>query len=122
MTKQRQLIFRILHESAGHMTAEQIYDAAKKEMPGLAIGTVYRNLKLMSESGDILHVPLPSAPDIYDKTAYHHDHMVCDRCGAVCDFPGNGVAEFLSEQCGEKVVSYELVVHHICDECKNNQN
>lgn len=118
MTRQRKLIYRILCESPGHMTAEQIYSAAKEEMPGLAIGTVYRNLKLMSEAGEILHVPISSAPDIYDKTCSPHDHMICDKCGCICDLPGSNIDKILSERAGKNIESYELVAHYICDNCR----
>lgn len=51
MTRQRQLIYNIIQRADDHPTAEMIYARAKAEMPSIAFGTVYRNLKLMVDAG-----------------------------------------------------------------------
>lgn len=71
MTRQRQLIYNIIQRADDHPTAEMIYARAKAEMPSIAFGTVYRNLKLMVDAGEILHIPVAGEPDRYDKTDYH---------------------------------------------------
>ena len=83
MTRQRKTILEIIKTSYDHMTAEEIYLKAKKVMPSIAMGTVYRNLGLMTKPGDPAH-PDPDSPDRYDKSVKPHEHMVC-RCGEVHD-------------------------------------
>ena len=51
MTKQREMILQIIRSSPGHLTADEIFAEAKKEMPKIALGTVYRNLGIMAAGG-----------------------------------------------------------------------
>ena len=43
-SKQRELVLQKVEQLCDHPTAEEIYDEAVKECPGLSLGTVYRNL------------------------------------------------------------------------------
>lgn len=117
MTKQRKLIFDIIQQSDEHLTAEQIYSIAKVHMPALAIGTVYRNLKIMSDEGDILHIPVAGAPDRYDRTIVPHDHLICDKCKRVYDLSGGDIKSTLENMAGQKITSYDLIVHFVCNHC-----
>ena len=117
MTEQRKLIYDVLHESSGHMTADQIYSAARLKKPDIAMGTVYRNLKLMSAAGEIRHIAVAGGSDIYDKTVTPHEHTLCEKCGAVCDICDMLIAEKIEQASGAKVISYELTVHGICPTC-----
>lgn len=118
MTKQRKLIFDVIQQSDEHLTAEQIYGIAKEQMPALAIGTVYRNLKIMSEDGDILHIPVADAPDRYDKTVVAHDHLICDKCKRVYDLSGGNIKSTLENMARQEITSYDLIVHFVCENCK----
>ena len=51
MTKQRKLILEVLRNTNTHPTADWIYEQVKKEIPNISLGTVYRNLRLLSEMG-----------------------------------------------------------------------
>ena len=53
MSKQRDLIFEIIHESKLHLSAEDIFKEATKKMPNISLGTVYRNLNDLTEEGQI---------------------------------------------------------------------
>ena len=44
MTAQRTLILKIINDTCEHLNAEQVYMAAKAEMPGIAMATVYKNI------------------------------------------------------------------------------
>ena len=118
MTKQRELILNIIKNSCEHMTADQIFTLAKQQMPSLAIGTVYRNLKLMFEAGDILHIPVADAPDRYDKTVTAHDHLICDKCKCVVDLPGGSIRSMLEDMAKTPITSYDLIVHFVCENCR----
>ena len=58
MTQQREGILRIIQSSGQHLTAEQIFLAAKQELPSLAIGTVYNNLNALCADGTITRVQI----------------------------------------------------------------
>ena len=72
MSKQRDLIERIIKESMLHLTAEEIYKEARKEMPNISLGTVYRNLGNLVDEGKVRKLKTTLGYDIYDKSIYPH--------------------------------------------------
>ena len=121
MTRQRQLIYNIIQRADDHPTAEMIYARAKAEMPSIAFGTVYRNLKLMVDAGEILHIPVAGEPDRYDKTIRPHAHMQCIECGRVADCDPGDLKSYFSSKIGEEIVSYTLNLFYICNECRQKR-
>ena len=117
MTEQRRIIYDIVMNACDHPTAEQIYMAAKQQKPNIAIGTVYRNLGILSENGDILHIPILNGPDRYDKTLTPHEHMLCICCGQVVDADIGDLTRHLAQQSGLNICSYELNLKGICPMC-----
>lgn len=117
MTKQRKLIHTLIAQSCEHPTAEMIYAAAKKIIPSIAVGTVYRNLKLMVDANEIRKISIPGEPDRYDRTLTPHGHMLCVNCCKVIDFSVEGIEHSIKERIGTKVFSYELSVRGICQNC-----
>ena len=51
MTRQRQAIMEMLAKTDEHPTAEMVYEAVRKQLPEISLGTVYRNLQLLVEEG-----------------------------------------------------------------------
>ena len=119
MTKQREVILRIIQSSGQHLTAEQIFLAAKQELPSLAIGTVYNNLNALCADGTITRVQISRQPDYFDRAPIErlHHHMVCDLCGKIEDLKLDDLQSSLQKRCGAKINSVELTVHCTCDEC-----
>ena len=118
MTKQQATILRVIQASPFHMTADEIYLAAKAEMPKLGIATVYRNLSSLCGEGIIRKIEIPGGPDRYDRNTKPHDHMVCTRCGEMLDGSVE-LEDFLNriEAGGAKVTGYHLQVSCICSRC-----
>ena len=119
MTRQRQLIYNIITAAPEHRTAEEIYDLARAEMPTLARGTVYRNLGLLVQSGQIRKLEMPDAPARYDRECRPHPHLVCQVCGRVEDLPApEGLLEPLALARGVALTGYDLKLYHICPACQ----
>lgn len=119
MTKQRELIKRIICSFHGHLTAEEIFDMAKKEMPSIALGTVYRNLNKLCEDKEIKLISKRGFPDCYDKSVLPHGHLICDSCGRVSDFPITDIGDKLESELKVSLVSYDINAHYICRECEH---
>ena len=117
MTRQRQIITQVIRRSPEHLTADKICELARHDMPGIAVGTVYRNLGRMVEDGEIMRISVPDAPDRYDKNPIAHEHMICSRCGRMVDVCIDGLDEFIAERCGCAVSGHMLVVLGVCGEC-----
>ena len=72
-SKQRELVMQTVENLCDHPTAEEIYDTAAKECPGLSLGTVYRNLNSLVEAGRVRRVSIPGQADRFDhKAAAQH--------------------------------------------------
>ncbi len=120
MTKQRRLLHEILFTPPSHMTAEEVYQEAKKVCPGISLGTVYRNLKLMTEEGEIKRIPIVDGPDRYDRTVAPHDHLLCKVCQKILDLPPLDLKTELFEKIGVEIDSYELTIWYVCPACRNS--
>ncbi len=118
MTKQRRAILAALKENGGHMTAAEILCRVREQLPAVSLGTVYRNLSLLSAEKAIGQVSFSGKPDRYEHRTGAHDHMVCDICGAVRDVLIPGLADAIGYQTGEKVLSYSLMILYRCPLCR----
>lgn len=117
MTRQRQLILAIIEEARDHPTAQQIFDRARQKMPSIALGTVYRNLGLLADSGEVRRIVVPGQPERYDRVGDPHDHIVCARCGRIVDVRLFDLRPAIEKETGLTVLSYELQVSCICPDC-----
>ena len=117
MTKQRKLIHQIICMSPMHLSAEEIYFEAKKLCPSIAVGTVYRNLNLMAEEGQIMKIESPGQPVRFDKNTIPHEHFFCTDCGQLFDLNIHGIKELIEAQSGMTVQGYTLSVRCQCPNC-----
>lgn len=120
MTKYARMILNIINESQDHMTAEQIFLALKEEEPKIVLATVYNNLNMLCNEELIRKIPMEGAPDRYDKIQ-RHDHLICKRCGKLSDITFVDLTKHLKRQMGEAVLSYDLRIFYICEECREEQ-
>ena len=84
-SRQRELILETVQRSDDHPTADTIYTRVRAQDPKVSLGTVYRNLNLLCENGQLLKVPIPGASDRFDHTLGDHAHAYCEACGSVTD-------------------------------------
>lgn len=117
MTKNGKIILDIINNSYEHLTAEQVFLAAKKIAPKMVLATVYNNLNTLVEEGLISKVSIEGSPDRYDR-ATKHDHLVCKKCGALSDITFADLTASLSKQLGQPILSYDLKVNYICPKCR----
>ena len=118
VTPQRQCIFRILHGTEVHPTAESVYAAAAAEMPTMSLRTVYQTLNDLAAMGEIQQLDLGTGSSRFDPNTDGHHHLVCTGCGKVRDL----YADFTdvrvpSGDHGFEVSSTEIVFRGLCDEC-----
>ena len=89
--------------------------------PKVSLGTVYRNLNLLCENGQLLKVPIPGASDRFDHTLGDHAHAYCEACGSVTDVLPQALPmlqEALKGGCGFQVHQMNLVLEGVCPECQ----
>ncbi|MFH0784847.1 MAG: transcriptional repressor [Pseudomonadota bacterium] len=124
LTTQRQIILEELGKVTSHPTANEVYDMVRKRLPRIGLGTVYRNLELMAESGIILKLEVGGTQKRFDAAIEPHYHIRCTSCGKVDD-----IAMEVQEQinhAAEKASNYIILGHHvefsgICRECSKKK-
>ena len=84
-TAQRARLLEVLRASEQHPTAAQLHRALHGEFPRLSLGTVYRNLDVLVDQGEIDVVPAPSGVLRYDGNRAPHHHFSCEACGGILD-------------------------------------
>lgn len=118
MTKNSKLILDIVRSSHSHPTAKEIFDKIKTLSGGTVMATVYNNLAQLTEQGLIRKIEIPDGADRYDTVDIPHDHMICERCGDVCDVMMEDLTDTLCQKTGQHITSYSLIVKHVCNRCK----
>lgn len=117
MTKYAKKIYEIITQSHDHMTAEQVFDMLRQTYPTVVLATVYNNLNKLWDAGLIRKVSLEGMPDRYDRLE-KHDHLVCRKCGKLLDVNLVDLTEELQRQVGVHILSYDLKLMYVCEECK----
>ncbi len=120
-SKQRDAIIKFLMSRKDHPTADMVYMNIKEEFPKISLGTVYRNLALLSERGEILKLSYEGGADHYDACTDPHYHFVCQECGAVIDLDMAPIDEKLNEIASEnfpgKITQNVVYFKGICKNC-----
>lgn len=84
-SRQRQVIKDFLMTRKDHPTADVVYMNVKREYPNISLGTVYRNLSLLADLGEIRRLQVGDGVDHFDADTSRHYHVVCTECGSVTD-------------------------------------
>lgn len=90
-SRQREAIKNFLAMRYDHPTAETVYLGIKDEFPNVSLGTVYRNLALLAEIGEIQKIATGNGPDRFDGRPEPHYHFMCTCCGGVSDLKVSGL-------------------------------
>ena len=121
LTTQRQIILEELAKVKTHPTASELYDMVRKRLPRIGLGTVYRNLELMADSGMILKIEVGGTQKRFDATTDDHYHIRCSTCGRVDDIDVPVIRDLASQAAA--TTSYHILGHHIeftgiCSSCQ----
>ena len=123
-TIQRDLVLQAVRALHHHPTAEEIYQETVKHHPNISKGTVYRNLNLLAQRGDILKVELPDGADRFDFKVAGHHHAHCRLCGSVYDMDIPQLAEVLDigqEVQGFQIETCQVLFRGVCPNCRQKE-
>ncbi|CAK8724575.1 hypothetical protein GMJAKD_14300 [Candidatus Electrothrix aarhusensis] len=111
LTTQRQILLEELSKVNTHPTACELYEMVRKRLPRIGLGTVYRNLELMADSGMILKLELGGEQKRFDAKTDPHYHIRCYVCGKLDDITLD-VQEGITENAAKKT-SYKILGHNV---------
>ena len=123
MTNQRRIILEELLSVDNHPTVDELYTRVKVRMPRISLGTVYRNLDLLAETGEILKIDSAGSTRRYDGRTEPHRHIRCCKCGRVADVFADAMPHGFAEALhvpGFRITSVRIEYDGICEECSKH--
>lgn len=121
MTKQRRIILDVLRGTTSHPTADWIYERVREHIPNVSLGTVYRNLKILTDMGEVLELNYGSTHSRYDGNTKPHYHFTCEECGRCFDVfidVREHLEREVADKTGFKVDYHRLEFYGTCKECQ----
>ena len=120
-TRQREAILNVLRRADSHPTADWIYEEVRKAIPRISKGTVYRNLNILHEMGEISELNLNGTVTRYEGRKDNHYHFRCERCGRVFDINEPVDTELdgrIAAKTGFNISYHQLEFRGLCPDCE----
>jgi Fur family ferric uptake transcriptional regulator/Fur family peroxide stress response transcriptional regulator len=125
LTKQREAVLCVIRESDKHLTANEVFDDARRLLPGISFATVYNSLNYLKNAGLIGEIKLGMNANLYDRKLTRHDHAICNKCGMLVDLELTIPNKLLVEAANRsrfKPETIELTLRGLCPECSEQEN
>jgi Fur family ferric uptake transcriptional regulator len=123
MTRQRKIILEELKKVKTHPRADEIYEMVRKRLPRISLGTVYRNLEVLSALKAIQKIESVGTLKRFDGTPENHYHIRCIKCDRLDDAPVSletGLEKKIRPLTSFTVIGHRLEFIGICNECALN--
>ena len=119
-SRQREAIKDYLMSTTTHPTADSVYAHIRKDFPRISMGTVYRNLSLLAEQGELQQLPCADGGDRFDANTTAHAHFFCSKCQCVLDLDipeVQGLTQIATTTFNGRIDSQQVVFHGLCPDC-----
>ena len=120
-TRQREAILDAFLAVKGHVTSEELYDAVRVQNPAVGAATVYRAIKLFCEAGLARAHHFRDGVTLYEREGHHHDHLICQGCGAIVEFEREAIEEEqlkVAAQHGYVLKQHRHILYGLCPRCQ----
>ena len=125
MTQQREIILKELKKYHGHPTADELYDKVKKKLSRISLATVYRNLEILSEAGQVTKIEISGRQKRFDSELHHHNHVYCLKCHKIDNIECGHKSRFNikpKDLKGYVIDSYRIEFKGVCPDCLIKKN
>ncbi len=121
-SRQREAILNVLRSTNTHPTAGWIYEKVREQIPNISLGTVYRNLTELCQSGEILSVDVRDGQEHYDGDNSPHLHLRCKNCNSLTDVVlRNDPMNLIAIENGFTPEISVYVVYGVCKNCTKSE-
>ena len=121
MTRQRQVILQALRKDMTvHPSADEVYEVVRNEIPRISLGTVYRNLEILCELGEIQKLEFGGTLKRFDGDSHPHYHIRCTLCDRVDNVelePVKDIEAQITDVTDYKIFGHRLEFIGLCPEC-----
>jgi Fe2+ or Zn2+ uptake regulation protein len=120
VTPQRVAVLGVLSAGREHLSAEEVFERVRQELPNISLATVYKALGELRRVGELRALPVLGRLKFDLTSNPSHHHLVCERCQRVVDveldrfrpeMPSEGLMGF-------DVLSVEVIFRSICPDCR----
>lgn len=121
-TRQRQMILEAVKSFTHHPSADEIYLYVRQFDDKISRGTVYRNLNILIENGDISKVKISNV-ERFDCRTDHHHHLMCTKCGAISDLSleyNKDIDNSIEKETGYLIERHKIVFEGLCPQCQKD--
>jgi Fur family peroxide stress response transcriptional regulator len=122
-SRQRESIKENLMHRSDHPTADMVYSDIRKIYPNISLGTVYRNLSLLSDLGEIRKLVTSDGAVRFDADTSPHNHFTCRKCGAVLDLDMEDISQIkahASRNFDGIIENFSVNFYGLCGWCVNH--
>lgn len=119
-SRQREMIKDFLKTRKDHPTADTVYMNVREQYPNISLGTVYRNLTLLADIGEIQRLRVGDGVDHFDADVSPHYHFVCTECGSVIDLEMDSIDNIIDiagVNFDGKITGHVTYFYGICGSC-----
>ena len=119
-SRQREAIKSFLAARCDHPTADNIYEALRKDFPNISLGTVYRNLALLEDLGEVNKIISSNGADRYDADTDLHNHFTCKKCNCVLNLDMDSIdhiKDAASKRFDGSIDGYVAHFYGLCKDC-----
>ena len=121
LTKQRQAVLQVIRESDEHLSANEVFENARRVLPGISFATVYNSLRYLKQAGFIAEVRFGKDSSRYDRKLERHDHAMCNACGKLVDLEVSipaGLVQKAADLSNFRADSIEFILRGLCPDCR----
>jgi Fur family peroxide stress response transcriptional regulator len=123
LTGPRHAVLEVVRGVESHPTAEEVLRLVRRRLPGVSLGTVYRNLRLLVGAGLLKELPGPHAR--FDANTRAHHHFMCARCGRIIDVDATlaepharALSARVASRTGFSITHHRIELFGRCRECQ----
>lgn len=120
LTKQREVVLQVIRNAHEHLTANEVFTAAKGLLPTISFATVYNSLRYLKDAGHIAEITFGNGASRYDRMTHRHDHAICTECGKLVDIEMEVPADILKKAARQskfKPETLEFTLRGKCPDC-----
>jgi Fe2+ or Zn2+ uptake regulation protein len=121
LTRQRGAVLQVIRSREDHPTANEIFQAAREQLPTISHATVYNSLRFLKEAGLVHEIKFGDGASRYDRETDRHDHAICNECGKLVDFDLPQAAQLIQAAARKskfQAASVHLTLRGICPDCR----
>ena len=121
-TIQRSLVLKAVRQLQNHATVDEIYSTISEEHADISKATVYRNLNILTDIGEIQRIGMIDGPDRYDHLSYKHYHAKCAKCGRIFDVEMEIIQDLgknIKDTNGFEFSDHDIIFNGICKDCRD---